>query len=70
MSQISAFYFASASIWWKKTVYTSGNGLFTPQSKCEGMIPIRDLDDDYYEFDEKNYCLRGRRKHRVYSLGY
>lgn len=33
------------------------------------MIPIRDLDDDYYEFDEKNYCLRGRRKHRTYSLG-
>ena len=25
-------------------------------------LPIRDLDDDYYEFDEKNYCLRGRRK--------
>jgi ribonuclease R len=39
------------------------------ENKCEGMIPIRDLDDDYYEFDEKNYCLRGRRKHRVYSLG-
>ena len=33
------------------------------------MIPIRDLGDDYYEFDEKNYCLRGRRKHRTYSLG-
>lgn len=33
------------------------------------MIPIRDLDDDYYEFDEKNYCLRGRRKNRTYSLG-
>ena len=29
----------------------------------------RDLDDDYYEFDEKNYCLRGRRKNRIYSLG-
>ena len=29
------------------------------------MIPIRDLGDDYYEFDEKNYCLRGRRKHRT-----
>ena len=32
------------------------------ENKCEGMIPIRDLDDDYYEFDEKNYCLRGRVK--------
>ena len=39
------------------------------ENKCEGMVPIRDLDDDYYEFDEKNYCLRGRRKNRIYSLG-
>lgn len=39
------------------------------ENKCEGMIPIRDLDDDYYEFDEKNYCLRGRRNKRTYSLG-
>ena len=39
------------------------------ENKCEGMIPIRDLNDDYYEFDEKNYCLRGRRKNRIYSLG-
>jgi ribonuclease R len=33
------------------------------------MIPMRDLDDDYYEFDEKNYCLIGRRHHRKFSLG-
>ena len=39
------------------------------ENKCEGMIPIRDLDDDYYEYDEKNYCLRGRRKKHVYNLG-
>lgn len=39
------------------------------ENKCEGMIPIRDLDDDYYEFDEKNYCLIGRKKRRTYSLG-
>ncbi|MEG1839126.1 MAG: ribonuclease R [Bacteroidaceae bacterium] len=39
------------------------------ENKCEGMIPVRDLDDDYYEFDEKNYCLMGRRKHKIYSLG-
>lgn len=39
------------------------------ENKCEGMVPIRDLDDDYYEFDEKNYCLRGRRTNRTYSLG-
>lgn len=39
------------------------------ENKCEGMVPIRDLDDDYYEFDEKNYCLRGRRQKREYRLG-
>ena len=39
------------------------------ENKCEGLVPVRDLDDDYYEFDEKNYCLRGRRKNRTYSLG-
>ena len=38
-------------------------------NKCEGMIPIRDLDNDYYEFDEKNYCLRGRHKQHIYQLG-
>lgn len=39
------------------------------ENHCEGMVPMRDLGDDYYEFDEKNYCLRGRRRHNVYSLG-
>ncbi len=39
------------------------------ENKCEGMIPMRDLGDDYYEFDEKNYCLIGRKRHRKYSLG-
>ncbi len=38
-------------------------------NKCEGMIPIRELDDDYYVFDEKNYCLLGRRYGRKYQLG-
>ncbi len=38
-------------------------------NKCEGLVPIRDLDDDFYEFDEKNYCLIGRRTKRTYSLG-
>lgn len=36
---------------------------------CEGMVSMRDLDEDYYDFDEKNYCLIGRRHHNVYSLG-
>ena len=39
------------------------------ENKCEGMVPLRDLDDDYYEFDERNYCLWGRRYHHRYSLG-
>ena len=39
------------------------------ENKCEGMIPLRDLDDDYYEFDERNYCLWGRKRHHRYSLG-
>lgn len=39
------------------------------ENKCEGMIPIRDLDDDYYTFDEKNYCLVGRRFNKKYQLG-
>ena len=36
---------------------------------CEGMVPMRDLDDDYYDFDEKNFLLRGRRHHHKYQLG-
>ena len=36
---------------------------------CEGFVPLRDLDDDYYEFDERNYCLWGRRHHHRYNLG-
>ncbi len=39
------------------------------ENKCEGMVPIRDLDDDFYEFDEKSYCLTGRRNKQQYRLG-
>ena len=39
------------------------------ENKCEGLVPIRDLEDDFYEFDEKNYCLMGRRTHKIYCLG-
>lgn len=38
-------------------------------NKCEGMIRLRDLNDDYYEFDPKNYCIIGHRTKRKYSLG-
>ena len=36
---------------------------------CEGLVSMRDLDDDYYDFDERNYCLVGRRHHHKYQLG-
>jgi len=39
------------------------------ENKCEGLVPMRDLNDDYYEFDEKNYCLRGKRHNHIYRLG-
>ncbi|MDY3247682.1 MAG: ribonuclease R [Prevotella sp.] len=39
------------------------------ENHCEGMVPMRDLDDDYYEFDERNFCLVGRRRHHRYQLG-
>ncbi len=38
-------------------------------SHCEGLIPIRKLEDDYFEYDEKNYRLRGRRTGKRYNLG-
>ena len=39
------------------------------ENHCEGMVPMRDLSEDYYEFDEKNFALVGRRHHHTYSLG-
>ncbi len=39
------------------------------ENKIEGMIPIRELDDDFYIFDEKNYALVGRHSHKKYQLG-
>lgn len=38
-------------------------------NKCEGLVPMRELADDFYDFDEKNYCLRGRRRGIVFRLG-
>ena len=38
-------------------------------NKCEGMIPIRDLDDDFYHFDEENYRLIGGKYKKKYQLG-
>jgi len=38
-------------------------------NQCEGMIHIRELDDDYYEYDEENYCIKGRSTGKIYTLG-
>ncbi|MDR1667317.1 MAG: ribonuclease R [Bacteroidales bacterium] len=38
-------------------------------SKCEGMIHIRELNDDFYIFDEENYCIKGKRRGRKFQLG-
>ncbi|MBO4942904.1 MAG: ribonuclease R [Muribaculaceae bacterium] len=39
------------------------------ENKCEGLVPIRDLADDYYDFDDRNYCLVGRAHNHRYRLG-
>lgn len=39
------------------------------ENKIEGMVPIRELDDDFYIFDEKNYALVGRHSNKKYQLG-
>lgn len=39
------------------------------ENLCEGLVPVRDLNDDYYELDEKNYTLIGRAHHNKYTLG-
>jgi len=38
-------------------------------NKCEGMIRLRDIADDFYVLDEKNYCIIGQRKKKKYQLG-
>lgn len=39
------------------------------KTKIEGMISLKDLEDDYYTFDEKNFCIVGHRHKRKYQLG-
>jgi ribonuclease R len=39
------------------------------ETKCEGMIRMADLSDDYYEFDERNFCLIGRKTKKIFTLG-
>ena len=39
------------------------------ENKCEGMVRIRDIKDDYYVFDERQYAIVGERRKKVYQLG-
>ena len=39
------------------------------ENKCEGMVRLRDITDDFYTLDEKNYAIIGQRKKKVYQLG-
>jgi len=39
------------------------------ETKCEGMVRLADLKDDFYEFDEKNFRIIGRRRKKIYRLG-
>jgi ribonuclease R len=39
------------------------------ETKCEGMVRLSDMKDDFYEFDEKNYRAIGRRRKKIYRLG-
>lgn len=46
-------------------------GLFVElvENKCEGLVSVRDLTDDFYELDENNYCIVGRRTNKRFQLG-
>ncbi|WP_207426387.1 ribonuclease R [Pedobacter sp. SYSU D00535] len=39
------------------------------ENKCEGMVRLKDITDDFYVLDEKNYCIIGQRKKKKYQLG-
>jgi len=39
------------------------------ENKCEGLVPVSELDDDFYEYDEDNFRLIGRKSHRIFQLG-
>ena len=46
-------------------------GLFVElaENKCEGMVSLRNMEDDYYYLDEENYCVIGQRSGNTYKLG-
>ncbi|MFH2142634.1 MAG: ribonuclease R [Bacteroidota bacterium] len=39
------------------------------ENKCEGLVPIRDMQGDFYIFDEDNYCITGKRSGKKFQLG-
>ncbi|HHT04179.1 MAG TPA: ribonuclease R, partial [Bacteroidales bacterium] len=39
------------------------------ENKCEGLIPVRTLKDDFYYIDEDNYQVVGRKYNKTYRLG-
>ncbi len=39
------------------------------ETKCEGMVRVRDMDDDFYVFNEKKLELAGQKKKKIYKLG-
>lgn len=39
------------------------------ENQCEGLVPIRDLEDDYYVLDEKNYTIQGKKSGTKYTIG-
>jgi len=46
-------------------------GLYVEESftKCEGMVSMKTLANDYYIFDRKQMCIKGQKKHKKYTLG-
>ncbi|MGS2725726.1 ribonuclease R family protein [Psychroserpens sp. BH13MA-6] len=38
-------------------------------NKCEGMVSVRDMKDDHYQFDEDHYALIGKNSKIMYQLG-
>jgi ribonuclease R len=49
----------------------SMNGLFVEEkeSKCEGMIRLRDLGDDYFEYNDKELTIVGRKTKKTFKIG-
>ena len=39
------------------------------ESKCEGLIRMKSLTDDFYNFDPDNYAIQGKRTGKIYRIG-